>query len=160
MLSPGHVGDARDGPGLLAHRTASLPALVPARHAYEDHDDPVTNDWNHSSLPRDVTASAAGLAAPYLLRCGGTGRFARHRASWGPLMLVPLALTSTAGLQAVVLWALHGDWSVTWWVPERFLLLFPVPSVVLLMRQEAGAAAPGGGGAVRAAAEPGIQSPR
>ncbi|MER6613146.1 DUF5360 family protein [Streptomyces xantholiticus] len=160
MLSPGHVGDARDGPGLLAHRTASLPALVPARHAYEDLDDPVTNDWNHSFLPRDVTASAAGLAAPYLLRCGGTGGFARHRASWGPLMLVSLALTSTAGLQAVVLWALRGDWSVTWWVPERFLLLFPVPSVVLLMRQEAGAAAPGGGDAVRAAAEPGIQSPR
>ncbi|MGW7467977.1 DUF5360 family protein [Streptomyces xantholiticus] len=160
MLSPGHVGDARDGPGLLAHRTASLPALVPARHAYEDHDDPVTKDWNHSFLPRDVTASAAGLAAPYLLRCAGTGRFARHRASWGPLMLVPLALTSTAGLQAVrPVGAARG--LVGHLVGARTV----PPAVPRPLGRAADAAGgrgghPGGGGAVRAAAEPGIQSPR
>ncbi|MGW7359508.1 DUF5360 family protein [Streptomyces sp. NPDC054802] len=74
----------------------------------------------------------------YLLRVKGAGRFARHRAAWWPLMYVSLTLTSTAGLQAVVFWALRGDWSVAWGVPNLFLLLFPVPAIVLLMRQETG----------------------
>ncbi|GGW35304.1 DUF5360 family protein [Streptomyces xantholiticus] len=110
---PGHGGDVREGPGLLAHRTASLPVLVPARHACKDYDDPVTNDWNHSFLPLDVTAGATGLAAPFLLRCGAPG-VSRAVGSLGR------AADAAGG----------------------------------------GAAAPGRGGAVRAAAEPGIQSPR
>ncbi|MEV4685460.1 DUF5360 family protein [Streptomyces kurssanovii] len=144
----------------LVYWTASLLALIPARHAYKDFDDPVMSDWNYSFLPLDIAASATGLAALYLLRVRGTGRFGRHRASWRSLMLVSLTLTSTAGLQAVVFWALRGDWSVTWWVPNLFLLLFPIPSIVLLMRQDTGRAGPDAAGAAVTAAPPGLQSRR
>ena len=141
----------------LAYWTASLLTLIPARHAYKDYDDPVMSDWNYSFLPLDVAASATGLAALYLLRAKDAGRFAHHRAAWRPLMYVSLTLTSTAGLQAVVFWALRGDWSVTWWGPNLFLLLFPVPSIVLLMRQETGRRGPDG---ARAPGSVGIQSRR
>ncbi|MBC9730406.1 DUF5360 family protein [Streptomyces sp. TRM68367] len=49
-------------------------------------------------------------------------------------MLVSLTLTSTAGLQTVVFGALRGDWSLTWWIPNLALLLFPIPSIMYLLR--------------------------
>ncbi|QIP87287.1 YvaD family protein [Streptomyces sp. Tu 2975] len=144
----------------LVYWTASLLTLIPARHAYKDFDDPVMSDWNYSFLPLDVAASATGLAALYLLRGSGGERSGHHRASWRSLMLVSLTLTSTAGLQAVVFWALRGDWSVTWWVPNLFLLLFPIPSIVLLMRQDTVRAGPDVAGAAVTVAPPGLQSRR
>jgi hypothetical protein len=120
-------------------------------------DDPVMSDWNCSFLPLDVAAGATGLAARYLLRVKGAGRFARHPAAWRPLMYVSLTPTSTAGLQAVVFWALRGDRSVAWWVPNLFLLLLPVPAIVLLMRQETGHS---GQGSARTPGSVGIQSHR
>ncbi|WP_399887923.1 DUF5360 family protein [Streptomyces sp. BBFR51] len=50
------------------------------------------------------------------------------------LMLVSLALTGTAGLQAVVFWALRGDRPPTWWIPNPALLLFPVYAITVLLR--------------------------
>lgn len=116
--------------GFLVYWAATLLALVPAEYAYKDYDNPVLSDWNYSFVLLDVLASATGLTALRLGRCGAAGG-AR------PLMLVSLALTSTAGLQAVAFWALRGDFSVTWWLPNLFLLLFPVPGIVHLVRRMA-----------------------
>ncbi|MEI5101466.1 DUF5360 family protein [Streptomyces sp. PmtG] len=115
--------------GFLAYWSAALLGLIPAAYAYKDYDDPVMSDWNYSFLPLDLAASATGLAALYLTRRPGH----RHAAAWRPLMLVSLTLTSTAGLQAVAFWALRGDWSPTWWLPNLALLLFPIPAVLLLI---------------------------
>ncbi|MFD9907024.1 DUF5360 family protein [Streptomyces sp. NPDC059063] len=117
--------------GFVAYWSAALFGLIPAEYAYKDYDDPVMSDWNYSFLPLDIAASATGLASLYLSRTPTS----RHFGAWCPLMLVSLTLTSTAGLQAVVFWALRGDWSMTWWVPNLTLLLFPVPAVVLLVRR-------------------------
>lgn len=119
----------------LLYWAASLLVLIPAEYAYKDYDDPVMTDWNYSFLPLDLAASATGLAALSLLR-GHGGLATAHRESWRPLMLISLTLTSTAGLQAVVFWALRGDWSISWWLPNLFLLLFPLPSIALLLRHQ------------------------
>ncbi|BAJ32848.1 hypothetical protein KSE_70920 [Kitasatospora setae KM-6054] len=116
--------------GFLLYWTATLLALVPAQYAYKDYDNPVLSDWNYSFVLLDVLASATGLTALRLSRCGAASG-AR------PLMLVSLALTSTAGLQAVAFWALRGDFSMAWWLPNLFLLLFPVPGIAYLVRQMA-----------------------
>ncbi|MQS11106.1 hypothetical protein F7Q99_02095 [Streptomyces kaniharaensis] len=116
--------------GFLVYWAATLLALVPAEYAYKDYDDPVLRDWNYSFVLLDVLASATGLTA---LRLGRRGTAAGAR----PLMLVSLALTSTAGLQAVAFWALRGDFSVSWWLPNLFLLLFPIPGMVHLARRMA-----------------------
>ncbi|QIB48727.1 YvaD family protein [Streptomyces aureoverticillatus] len=121
--------------GFLAYWSAALLALIPAEYAYKDYGDPVMSDWNYSFLPLDVAASATGLASLYL--CRRERRDGRpHRIAWRPLMLVSLTLTSTAGLQAVVFWALRGDWSPTWWIPNLALLLFPVPAIARLLRRD------------------------
>ncbi|GHC46242.1 DUF5360 family protein [Streptomyces flavofungini] len=121
--------------GFLAYWSAALLGLIPAEYAYKDYDDPVMSDWNYSFLPLDVAASATGLASLHLCRRERRDGPSR-RIAWRPLMLVSLTLTSTAGLQAVVFWALRGDWSPTWWIPNLALLLFPVPAIARLLRHE------------------------
>jgi hypothetical protein len=47
-------------------------------------------------------------------------------------MTASLTLTSTAGLQAIASWSLHGDFSLAWWISNLLLLLFPLPALVTL----------------------------
>ncbi|MFJ9946316.1 DUF5360 family protein [Kitasatospora sp. NPDC091207] len=119
--------------GFLAYWAATLLALIPAEYAYKDYQNPVLSDWNYSFVLLDVLASVTGLSALRLGRCGAAGA--------QPLMLVSLALTSTAGLQAVAFWTLRGDFSPGWWLPNLFLLLFPIPGMVALVRTSAARAA-------------------
>lgn len=120
--------------GFLLYWSVALLALIPAEYAYKDYDDPVMSDWNYSFLPLDIAASVTGLLSLALSRGALGARARRHRPLWLPLMLVSLTLTSTAGLQAVVFWALRGDWSPTWWIPNLALLLFPVYAITVLLR--------------------------
>ncbi|MEZ7125498.1 DUF5360 family protein [Nonomuraea sp. AD125B] len=45
------------------------------------------------------------------------------------------------GPSAVAFWALRGDFTLTWWLPNLFLLLFPLPALVVLTRTTTSAAA-------------------
>ncbi|MFI6156874.1 DUF5360 family protein [Kitasatospora sp. NPDC051170] len=121
--------------GFLAYWAVTVTALLPARYAYRDYDDPILADWNYSFLPLDLLASLTGLAA-LLTACRG------GRAAVRPLMLISLVLTSTAGLQALAFWALRGDFTLSWWAPNLFLLLFPLPGIVHLSRRDLGWSAP------------------
>ncbi|GCD93588.1 DUF5360 family protein [Embleya hyalina] len=114
--------------GFLLYWTVTLLALLPAEYAYKDYADPVMSDWNHSFAPLDVAAAVTGLAA---LRAGR--RIAPERVH--PLLPISLLLSSVAGLQAVVFWTLRGDFAIEWWLPNLFLLLFPLPALAVLVRR-------------------------
>ncbi|GEM44728.1 DUF5360 family protein [Deinococcus cellulosilyticus] len=72
--------------------------------------------WNWSFLPLDVLASLLGLLAVFL-----TSRF-----DVTPLVVVSLTLTHVAGLNAIAFWAIRGDFSLEWWLPNLYLMLFPL----------------------------------
>ncbi len=94
--------------------------MTPPELAYKDYTNPILSDWNFSFVVLDLAAGATGLAS----LCRPTG--------WRVLMTVSLTLTSTAGLQAIAFWALRGDFDPTWWIPNLFLLLFPIPALIAL----------------------------
>jgi Family of unknown function (DUF5360) len=108
--------------GLLLYWAIVFAGLIPPELAYKDYTNPILNDWNTSFVLLDLAASLTGLAT----LCRTRTRL--------PLMTVSLTLTSTAGLQAVAFWALRGDFTLTWWAPNLFLLLFPLPALVGLLR--------------------------
>ncbi|OLT14564.1 hypothetical protein BJF79_18895 [Actinomadura sp. CNU-125] len=108
--------------GLLLYWVVIFSGLIPPDMAYKDYTNPILSDWNVSFVPLDLAAALTGLATL-------AGRFAAR-----PLMTVSLALTSTAGLQAVAFWALRGDFTLAWWVPNLWLLLFPLPALAVLVR--------------------------
>ncbi len=109
--------------GFLLYWAVVFAGLIPSELAYKDYADPILRDWNLSFVALDLAASLTGLA--------GLCRTPVSR----PLITVSLTLTSTAGLQAVAFWALRGDFSLTWWLPNLFLLLFPLPALVVLTRR-------------------------
>ena len=46
--------------------------------------------------------------------------------SWRNLALVSLTLTSCSGLMAVCFWTFRGDFDPGWWLPNLFLLIYPL----------------------------------
>lgn len=106
--------------GFLVYWAVAFAQVIPPEFAYKDYTNPILSDWNFSFVVLDLAASATGLAS------------LRRTSSWRTLMTVSLTLTSTAGLQAIAFWALRGDFSLTWWLPNLFLLLFPIPALVAL----------------------------
>ncbi|MGW5685330.1 DUF5360 family protein [Nonomuraea sp. NPDC003754] len=110
--------------GFVVYFTVTGLGLIPAEWAFADYANPLMADWNWSFLWIDLAASATGLAGLWLLRGG------RRRGE--PLMLVSLVLTMASGLMAVAFWTLRGDFSPAWWIPNLYLLLFPLPAVIRL----------------------------
>ncbi|MFD6162245.1 DUF5360 family protein [Nocardia sp. NPDC060256] len=106
--------------GFLVYWAIAFAQVIPPEFAYKDYTNPILSDWNFSFVVLDLAASATGLAS--LCRANG----------WRVLMTVSLTLTSTAGLQAIAFWVLRGDFSLAWWLPNLFLLLFPIPALIAL----------------------------
>lgn len=103
--------------GFIAYWSITLLGWIPAEWAFNGYHDPVLVAWNWSFLPLDLLVSATGLTA---LWAGRTGRL-----DWRGLALVSLALTSASGMNAVAFWALRGDFSWQWWLPNLYLLAYP-----------------------------------
>lgn len=112
--------------GFIVYFSVTGLALIPAEWVFADYANPLMVSWNWSFLWIDLLASATGLSSLWLLH--------RHSASGPPLMLISLVLTMASGLMAIAFWTLRGDFSLAWWLPNLYLLLFPLPAIVRLTR--------------------------
>ncbi|MCM6773691.1 YvaD family protein [Nocardia sp. CDC159] len=123
ILGPTKVAMLVTDIGFLLYWAVAFAHVIPPELAYKDYTNPILSSWNFSFVALDLLASATGLAS--LCRIPGART----------LMTVSLTLTSAAGLQAIMFWALRCDFSLTWWVPNLFLLLFPIPALFALTRE-------------------------
>lgn len=101
--------------------------LLPPEWLYRDATNALMVDWNWSFLSLDLLVSATGLSALHLARRGVT-------AARG-LVTISLTLTSASGLMALSFWVLRRDFDLGWWLPNVFLLVYPVPYLVRLLRE-------------------------
>lgn len=92
--------------------------IIPSQYLYSDYQNPILVDWNWSFFPLDILVSASGLLSLHLARKG--------RSSWRSFALISLILTSTSGLQAIAFWTLRKDFELNWWLPNLFLLIYPL----------------------------------
>ncbi|WUI00693.1 YvaD family protein [Spirillospora sp. NBC_00431] len=99
--------------------------VLPAESLFKDYGDDLVVAWNWSFLPLDLLVSGTGLTALALAR--------RGVAAWRPLTIVSLTLTSVSGLQAISFWTIRGDLSLSWWLPNLFLLLYPLVPIAALV---------------------------
>ncbi|MFN8544152.1 MAG: DUF5360 family protein [Candidatus Binatia bacterium] len=100
--------------------------LIPPEHLFKDYADPILVAWNWSFLPLDLTVSATGYASLVL--------HARGRTAWAPWALVSLVLTSCSGLMAIAFWTLRADFALAWWLPNLYLLFYPLAFLPGLVR--------------------------
>ncbi|MGA4544234.1 YvaD family protein [Uniformispora flossi] len=110
--------------GFIAYWAITIAHVLPESALFNDYRDERIVAWNWSFLPLDLLISATGLTALRLARQG--------REAWRPLMLVSLTLTSCSGLQAIGFWTIRGDFSPAWWIPNLFLLLYPLTGIAAL----------------------------
>ena len=104
--------------GFLAYWAVTLLRVVPEAYLFKDYGDPLVVAWNWSFLPLDLAISATGIGSLWLER--------KADPRWPALTLVSLTLTFCSGLMALAFWALRRDFDVAWWLPNAFLLLYPL----------------------------------
>lgn len=109
--------------GFIAYFSITGLGLIPPEWVFADYANPLMADWNWSFLWIDLAASATGLISLWTRN--------------GPLMLVSLVLTMASGLMAIAFWTLRGDFSLMWWIPNLYLMLFPIPAIACLVAQGA-----------------------
>lgn len=98
--------------------------LIPAAAMFSGYAEPAVAAWNWSFLPLDLLVSATGLLA--------VGLADRGSEAWRPLASISLVLTACAGLMALCFWSIRGDLEAAWWVPNLYLLLYPLPFIARL----------------------------
>ncbi|MEV0380593.1 DUF5360 family protein [Nonomuraea sp. NPDC050643] len=122
--------------GFVAYFAVTGLGLIPPEWAFADYADPMMADWNWSFLWIDLLAAATGLGSLHLLRrARATNPTSPTSSSGLPLMLVSLVLTMASGLMAIAFWTLRGDFSLAWWLPNLYLMIFPIPAIVRLTRR-------------------------
>lgn len=107
--------------------------LIPPDQLFRDYTNPILVHWNWSFLPLDLLISITGLTGLWLYR--------KQIASWRAVVIISLTLTSVSGLQAISFWSFAGDFSLAWWLPNLFLLLYPLvflPGLVRSVSDEQG----------------------
>jgi hypothetical protein len=105
--------------GFLAYWATTLLHLLPPAWLFSGYGDATVSAWNLSFLPLDLVVSATGLSSLALRRA------CRHAAR--AMLSLSLLATSISGLQAISFWAIRGDFDWAWWLPNLFLLGWPLP---------------------------------
>ena len=101
--------------------------IIPPQYLYNDYTNPILVNWNWSFFPLDILISATGLCSIYL--------HSKQNKDWQRIALISLVLTSVSGLQAVSYWTLSGEMDLTWWIPNLFLLIYPLFFIPKLVRE-------------------------
>ncbi|MDQ0194737.1 DUF5360 family protein [Paenibacillus wynnii] len=92
--------------------------LLPKEYLYKDYENELMLAWNLSFVPLDLVISLTGLMSIYL--------FKRQLGVWSSYCIISLSLTFCSGLQAIAFWGLRHDFDALWWVPNLFLLIYPL----------------------------------
>ncbi len=100
---------------------------IPGEWLFKDYHDPRVVAWNWSFFPLDILFSITGLASLRMERQG--------HPNWKLMAVISLTLTMCAGLMAISYWAIMQDFDPTWWVPNLFLMLWPLPFLVLFLTE-------------------------
>ncbi|CAH1207448.1 MULTISPECIES: DUF5360 family protein [Paenibacillus] len=101
--------------------------LLPKEFLYKDYDNEMMVAWNLSFIPLDLLISFTGLTSIYV--------YQKRRQFGISLGIISLTLTFCSGLQAIAFWGLRHDFDVSWWIPNLFLMIYPLFFLPRLIRK-------------------------
>ncbi|MFJ6208848.1 DUF5360 family protein [Lysinibacillus sp. NPDC092081] len=105
--------------------------LIPEEYLYQDYQNELLVIWNWSFFPLDILISVTGFISLYLFKV--------KNEKWRAFALLSLTLTSCSGLQAIAFWTIKLDFDLMWWIPNLFLLLYPlyfIPKLITFKHQD------------------------
>ncbi|MDP4092666.1 MAG: DUF5360 family protein [Bacillota bacterium] len=92
--------------------------LIPEEFLYKDYNNPILVTWNWSFFALDMFISLTGITSIILNKL--------KIEIWKQLTVISLTLTFCSGLQAISFWAIQQDFDLVWWIPNLFLLVYPI----------------------------------
>nr|WP_299422876.1 DUF5360 family protein [uncultured Emticicia sp.] len=104
--------------GFIIYWLITLLKFIPDEYLYQDYTNELLIAWNWSFFPLDICVSFTGLLSLYL--------WEKQNDSWEKLALISLILTFCSGLQAISFWIIRKDFDITWWLPNLFLVIYPL----------------------------------
>lgn len=104
--------------GFLVYWLVTALGLLPSAWLFKEYQNPIIVSWNWSFAPLDLMASFLGLAALVAAKRGSN--------AWRALALMSVTLTFCAGLMAIAFWVLRRDFDPLWWVPNLYLMVWPL----------------------------------
>jgi hypothetical protein len=113
--------------GFITYWLITLLHLIPGEYLFQDYQNEILVAWNWSFLPLDLLISITGLSSLVLYRRGSS--------SWRLLALGSLLLTVVSGLQAITFWVIRRDFMLEWWIPNAFLLVYPLYFIKVLSQE-------------------------
>lgn len=111
---------------MIVYWTITALRLIPPQFLYNDYTNPILVHWNWSFFPLDILIPLTGLYSIFLQ--------GKEQERWKIFALISLVLTTVSGLQAISYWAIAGEFDITWWLPNLFLLLYPLYFIVKLVK--------------------------
>ncbi|MFD0695780.1 YvaD family protein [Paenibacillus sp. GCM10027628] len=112
--------------GFLLYWTITIMGLIPKEYLYQDYQNHLLVIWNWSFFPLDIFISFTGFFSLYLHR--------KEDTKWMMWAIISLTLTFCSGLQAIVFWAMKQDFDLTWWIPNLYLLIYPLLFIPILLK--------------------------
>lgn len=113
--------------GFILYWLITLFHVIPDSYLFKDYNNPILLAWNWSFFPLDMFISATGLLSLYY--------YNKKRDIWKELCLISLILTFCSGLQAIAFWGIRMDFDITWWIPNLYLLLYPIFFIIPLVQK-------------------------
>lgn len=104
--------------GFILYWFITLLKLIPDEYLYQDYTNDLLVAWNWSFFSLDIFVSITGFLSLYLWK--------KQNNSWEKVALISLILTFCSGLQAISFWIIRKDFDITWWLPNLFLLIYPL----------------------------------
>ena len=114
--------------GFILYWVITLIGVIPASYLFKDYHNPILSAWNWSFLPLDLMISFSGL---YSLRL-----MSKADGRWTNMALISLVLTFASGLMALAFWTIRRDFDISWWLPNLYLMLYPIYYIITLSKQK------------------------
>lgn len=112
--------------GFIVYWIVTIFALIPKAYLYQDYSNELLVIWNWSFFPLDIFISITGIYSLYLHK--------RHDLRWSQMALISLTLTFCSGLQAIAFWIIKADYDLMWWIPNLYLLIYPLFFIPKLLK--------------------------
>ncbi|MGG4496398.1 YvaD family protein [Brevibacillus reuszeri] len=104
--------------GFIIYWLVTFLEVLPKEYMYQDYTNANLVAWNLSFFPLDIFISITGFASLHAYHKG--------KKNWQQLALLSLVLTFCSGLQAIAFWAFKADFDWGWWIPNLYLLIYPL----------------------------------
>jgi hypothetical protein len=104
--------------GMIFYWSITYLKLIPEELLFKDYTNLILMSWNWSFLPLDLLIPLTGLSSLFYLN--------KNFRLFEKLALLSLVLSSISGLQAISFWTIQKDFDINWWIPNLYLLLYPL----------------------------------